>query len=348
MEVVQGQHPESSVWRKLQGLKALTPASALHRSRGVSGDVKSSVPGAGASSFLPVEAIRTAEEGSMDRLLSCRSLALKGIVLDTALDMSNHDAILLVIFWMRDTLKKDLFNQEICVRPKAVSVYASYLRDMHRWEELEAFYTTMRALEVQLSRVRPQPLRTDTCAQLAYCMVRRALSRTTPDDLVAVLKEAGEAAAALAQASPELEAIAEHCACWRQLVLRQVDMEKADAPVAQAAAGLPPDKTDPSNMFARFPRPCVLAASVLETINYAALFHAADRQDHYASPKSLVKALGVSDKLYWFCVFTALARSGSWDLMRKATESKSTFSNKVNDPPHLSATCSSGPALEKN
>jgi hypothetical protein len=329
VDVVQGRHPESVMARKLKGLTALTPASALHRVCEIEDDGSPESDLDSVVQISNLEALRTAEEGSLDRLISCRSLVKKRAVLDCALQMSNRDAVLLVVVWMRDTLKKDLFHQEMCVRPKAVHVYASYLREMHRWEELEVFYTTIRSFEVQLGKGRAQGVRSDTCAQLAYSMIRRALTKSQPEELVAALKEAGDFAGTLSQNFAELETIAEYCNVWRQLTLRQMDIERNDVPLAAQAAGLASEKVDQSNMFARFPRPCVLAASVLETMNYCSLFHASERQDHIASPKGLSRALNVSEKMYWHCAFTALARTGSWDLMRRATESTTTFSSKV-------------------
>ncbi len=42
-----------------------------------------------------------------------------------------------VVLWMRETMRHDWWTSELSMRPRAVTVYADYLKDTKRWDLLE-------------------------------------------------------------------------------------------------------------------------------------------------------------------------------------------------------------------
>ncbi len=78
----------------------------------------------------------------------------------------------------------------------------------------------------------------------------------------------------------------------------QVEIERIDAstPVQIIQPQMGPTgimEAPPPNMFIKFPRPCMIGLTVLETIDYVTLYHPNDREDQPASPKAMRKMLKV-------------------------------------------------------
>mmetsp|Transcript_42605 Transcript_42605/g.87074 ORF Transcript_42605/g.87074 Transcript_42605/m.87074 type:complete len:893 (+) Transcript_42605:174-2852(+) len=359
LAVAEGKQKGSKMWQKLQRLSAMAPAAALdvleHGDDPAGKDAKamSSIAAQNVQQAVGKEpdggaaritwAIRQAEEGSAEALTKCRSLQDKRVALDAAVRLSNRDTILLVVLWLRETLKYDLFMDEISLRPRAVKIYAEYLRDTWRWEQLETFFVSVRAVEMVRYKDRPQLQRTDSCVELALCMVRRALSKEAPDEQIKVLKEVVDYSKTVPRGTlwetSQLEVVADWSKDWMELTRRQVEVEKNDSNAEKKAQATTERPTDLSNvsseaavpLFTRFPRRNVIGMSVLDLMQYLALYHANDKEDQISSPKGLKKALSISEKLFWFAAFSSLARVGLWDVIRRATESKSMFTTKTSD-----------------
>mmetsp|Transcript_56331 Transcript_56331/g.131934 ORF Transcript_56331/g.131934 Transcript_56331/m.131934 type:complete len:537 (-) Transcript_56331:250-1860(-) len=349
------------MWARLEKLSRIPPAAALdvlEHGDDASGQeakamsqisaegIKSGTgkePDGGASRLT--SAIRQAEEGTREALMKCRSLQDKKVAVDSAIRLSNRDTILLVVLWLRETLKYDLFMDEISKRPIAVRVYAEYMRDTWRWEQLETFFVAIRGIELIRYKDRPQLQRTDAAVELAFCMIRRALSKSVPDEQISVLKEVCDYSKTVPRGTlwetSQLEVVAGWCSDWMELTRREIEVEKTDTGLANKAIADAQRAPDLSNLgtsseaavplFTRFPRSCVIGMSVLDLMQYLALYHANAKEDQIASPKGLRKACNTSDKLFWFAAFDSLAKVGMWDVVRRATESKSMFTTKTAD-----------------
>mmetsp|Transcript_19324 Transcript_19324/g.47419 ORF Transcript_19324/g.47419 Transcript_19324/m.47419 type:complete len:765 (+) Transcript_19324:56-2350(+) len=318
--------------RKLRVLKDLPPASCLSML------YKPPTSAGGIIPFDPVIVLRETENLSQAKLSSCRTIAQKRALLDTAVAMSNRDTLLLVILWVRETLKRELFFSEIFIRPQAVDVYANYLREAERWDELESFRLSVRVMEMRRQDSN-NPSKTRTCSELALAMIYRALTKYTPEDQVVVMQEILNFAESVPRGTiweaGELDNISEMVSQWQTLLRTQVDIERVDQStgppvIEQAAPGTNPLlQAPPVNVWTKYPRPNCVGLTVLETMDYVSLYHANDREDQLASPKGLRKILKVSDRLYWFAAYSALAKAGCWEIIKTAVQSKAMFSKET-------------------
>jgi len=361
LEVVKGNMRGSAMWRRLEKLKSIPPSAGLNILKhgndapGLEAQARENPtqniktgsgkePDAGAERVT--KAIRAADERIFEPLFACRSLQDKRVALDAAIRLTNREIILHIVLWVRETLKHDLFMEELSLRPKAVLVYANYLRDAKRWEQLETFWLAIRNIEVTRYRDRPQLHRNEASTELALCMVRRALWASTPDSQIAALKEVVDFASTIPKGSilsggsheTEVEMISQYCVEWQELIRRQVEIEKIDLQLESKQTSHA-QETNLSNLtevvqipiWIKFPRKPVIGIPVLELLQYLALYHPNDREENVTSPKGLKKGINVSEKMFWFAAFTSLARAGIWDVVRKATESKSMFSGKTSE-----------------
>jgi len=170
--------------------------------------------------------------------------------------------------------------------------------------------------------------------------VRQATQASDPGAQLSALKDAYDFISAVPAnmiwESSGLADMSQVCKDWQELLIRQVEIERADLNLSllqtQTAA------TDLSNISAevktsiwqKFPRTCVIGVPVLELLQYLALYHGAEPENSVASPKGLRKALSsISDKMFWFAAYTSLARRGAWEAIKGFTEASTLLtSNK--------------------
>jgi len=267
-------------------------------------------------------------------------------VLDLALKVGDAHTTLRVVLWLATTLKKSVLAELIEPRARASKIWAAFLRGAGRFSEAEEFFILVRAAEVtRLKDGLAARRATDATLERAITLVARALAMGNPASQL----EAIQRAALFTSSAPKgtiwdaspIEQFMQACEEWAQVLRRQVQVEKADAPLCNrsgpstALTAMGKEQEALKVVFQQHPRRNIIGVPVLELMHYLALYHPQAKEEESASPKGLRKAINMSERLYWHAAFTSLAKLGAWAIIRSATQNKSmmNFSGKTDRSP---------------
>ncbi|KAH9496174.1 spermatogenesis-defective protein 39 [Bulinus truncatus] len=234
---------------------------------------------------LPVdETLHRIMKGEPYSLEMYKSLDDKLTLLDKAVKMSDGNAIIAAVLFLKRTVSNQIFNREILTRPVAANHYLAYLKAHYDAAE---YITTL----IMLGR-------NEEAAVFKY-----KTSLATPDVPVKISK-LRDSLRSNFQNDSQLSSDASLVEEYIDLLERQRPIEETDAQV---------ESSGKSTLFRDFPRKkSLLDMPVVTTLYYCCLYHYDLAENNLASPLALKKRHMISDKQFMWTGISARARIHQW------------------------------------
>ncbi|XP_064483830.1 spermatogenesis-defective protein 39 homolog isoform X3 [Ornithodoros turicata] len=224
-----------------------------------------------------------------------RSKEDKVELLDEALQLQDGNVIVLVLLFLKRTLKPALFNQELLLKPRAASHYLSYLRMVKDNVEVMNTFAMLGMAE--------------DAAMFKYRLISEtsdAKSRTR--GLESYLQSH-------LQSEPSLALQTELIKEQKKLLEIQDPIEESDAQTEKEGKDL---------LMREFPRPAsVVGTSLVTTLYYCCMYHYHKPVGHVANPSGIKDLFGLTEKQYMWTALTALAQIRHWKEIDNLFQSKS-------------------------
>ncbi|KAF0308426.1 Spermatogenesis-defective protein 39 [Amphibalanus amphitrite] len=236
----------------------------------------------------PADTARRLALGEPCTLELYRPLAEKRQLLAETVALGDGDAVLVVVLFLKRTLKRSLFVAELRRQPVACEQYLAYLRA--RFSHADAA-----DLLAMLGRV-------EEAAMVRYESAVRVRGGVEPQ-----LRGLRHCLQAHLAPDPEL-------ALHTGLVRQQIDLLERQRPVEAADAPARPDLQ-------------LVGRSVLSTLHYCCLHHYSEPANHLASPAALRERHQLTERQYTWTALRARASLQAWADVQALFTSKAWFSS---------------------
>eukprot|EP00300_Choanocystis_sp_HF-7_P014993 c18900_g1_i2.p1 GENE.c18900_g1_i2~~c18900_g1_i2.p1 ORF type:complete len:556 (+),score=139.80 c18900_g1_i2:91-1668(+) len=257
------------------------------------------------------EVLLALEHRSTQPLYSVVNFKTKVKILSAAESLGDPDVLLTVVLFLRESLADAAFfnimAQSIPARPpatewvlptapyqplsKGMKLYMLYLAETDQLQVLEDLY---RRLVMHEDR--------------ALTQLRTAL-RAPTNQRVHALHMCAEQYIQ----NPATKSIGEHAQQARDLLDRQIKIDTYDAKVAEAGQ---------EEIYVKFPRPCIIHATVANTLYYCSFYHSQAAPSKLSSPENFKNHFGVVEKIAAFQLLRVLSRKREWNLLKDMVEVK--------------------------
>lgn len=228
----------------------------------------------------------------------------KLLLLDTAIERYDGNAITSVVHFLEQTMAAKQFNYEIGKRPAAVDHYVTSLQSMApaRQNDLADFLTMLGKFE-----------------EAAMIKLKQALSMSNPESKIRSLRSCkqGYFSGFVGNGFGDVfdfwrGHIDDHITLLeRQLPIEEEDRKQASKP-----------QTETNANFFDIPREPLLNRSVLSTLFYCCLYHYDLPENLLASPTAIRKVHNLTNKQYTWTALVALSMSKRWPLVDELFEGK--------------------------
>ncbi|GAB6022359.1 Spermatoproteinsis-defective protein 39 [Chamberlinius hualienensis] len=213
-----------------------------------------------------------------------KSKQQKLALLDRAIESRDGNAIIAVVLYIKNTLKRQLFHQILREKPEALDHYLSFLKSEQDYSKLSDTLSMVGRME--------------DVAILNYKLsLRSTYFKTKISEMVKCYKN-------YFTSDPSLEFNS-------SLVYEHISLLERQAPIDEADENTM--KQSNNEIFQRFPRTASLVnKSVLTTLYYCCLYHYGLTENNLASPFAIRKAHHLTDKQFIWTAVTARARLQRW------------------------------------
>ncbi|KAK1795911.1 hypothetical protein P4O66_009016 [Electrophorus voltai] len=227
------------------------------------------------SDWSPEETVKRMRKGKVYSLERFRSLQDKLLLLDEAVSAHDGNVITAVLIYLKKSLSKEIFFQELMVREIALRHYVHYLKEM---EEQKTLVELMKALR-----------RTEDIALMQY---KEHLSIKDENQRRDFLKTC--------MRLPFSQDDAIHVQDHYTLLERQIIIEATD-------------KKGEAEIFKKFPRKAsILNMPIITTLYYSCFYHYGESEGTFSSPANIRSTFRISEKQYILTALGARAKLKSW------------------------------------
>ncbi|XP_035689373.1 spermatogenesis-defective protein 39 homolog isoform X2 [Branchiostoma floridae] len=246
---------------------------------------------------LPVkETIKRIILGQPYSLEAYKSLQDKLALLDAAIKMHDGDAITITVLFLKKTVRKSIFQQELIKRPVAINHLIHFLWCHYDLDELEELYKMLRRMEDVFVLKYKQALAPSKAAGRAQSIA--AVVRSFQHD---------------SSLAPDSTLLLEQCT----LLQRQLQIEEEDKKIA-AGGKHPVFKDHP-------PKAQLPLTPLTTTLYYCSFYHYNESDSSLSSPLSIKRDFQMSDKQYTWSALNALAKLHRWKEIEALLTSKNWF-----------------------
>ncbi|XP_070578900.1 spermatogenesis-defective protein 39 homolog isoform X2 [Ptychodera flava] len=229
-----------------------------------------------------------------------KSLSDKLALLDEAVKSHDGNAIIAVILFLKNSLKKTLFIKELNKRPDAVNQYLHYMKGHYELIEMGEFLRNIGRIE--------------EAAMLKY---KQALGFNQAEDKLRNLQNClrGQFKDNWSL-SESTEYVEDHCA----LLERQIAIEKNDSRDAKDAQ---------FGVFKTTPRVAQLPSMpAITTLFYCCIYHYDKPENSISSPFSIRRDFKLSENQFLYTALTARAKLNEWRDIETLLTGKGWFGTK--------------------
>ncbi|XP_019627331.1 PREDICTED: spermatogenesis-defective protein 39 homolog [Branchiostoma belcheri] len=246
---------------------------------------------------LPVkETIKRIILGQPYSLEAYKSLEDKLALLDAAIKMHDGDAITIAVLFLKKTVRKNIFQQELIKRPVAINHLIHFLWCHYDLDDLEEIYRILGRMEDVFVLKYKQALAPSKAAGRAQSIA--AVVRSFQHD---------------SSLAPDSTLLLDQCT----LLQRQIQIEEEDKKIA--ASGKHP-------VFREHPPKAHLPLTPLTTtLYYCSFYHYNESDSSLSSPLSIKRDFQISDKQYTWSTLNALAKLHRWKEIEALLTSKNWF-----------------------
>lgn len=243
----------------------------------------------------PKETVQNIIMGQSHFIEQHRSKAEKVELLDEALRLQDGNTILIVLLFLKRTLKPALFNQELMLKPRAASHYVSYLRTVRDNAQL---LDTLAMLGM-----------TEDAAMVKYGLV------TDTSGAASKIRSLQSCLKSHFQSDPSLTQQSEFIKEGIKLLEMQVPIEDSDTQTEKEGKDL---------IMQEFPRSASLVGTpLITTLYYCCMYHYHKPVGHIANPSQIRDLFNLTEKQYMWTALTALTQIRHWREIESLFQSKS-------------------------
>eukprot|EP00736_Rhodelphis_marinus_P007087 Rmarinus@m.13955 len=226
-------------------------------------------------------------------LQSMKSLQKKEELLIAAVSVCEGGVLAETLFFLRSTLKRQLFADLLVRHPVALAYYKTYLLQSGDFDTLSL---TLR----------------DASWEKAKMLLFEAYLEGNSSKRLEMLSKCLDEISEVESLKFEAQMLRDQC----ELLARQIKIEEFDARIAAQGT---------EQVYSHFPRPCILHIPLASMLDYCLFYHPTEDKKKLSSPKGLQERFQITEKKFQWHTLKARARIGDWASIMRMVEKKKFF-----------------------